>query len=295
MPLPLTLTLATAILLGSQTLLYPPSDPAKDIAAALQQARADQRAVLIDFGADWCPDCRVLGKLFEDQTVAPFLAANFHVVHVDIGRRDKNGDVVARYGASSGDWIPAIVVLAADGTVVARTDDEVRLTRRTTPAELLARLQQWAPKQRWLDLASSTERGVNVSIALERDSAGLVWLAARFAPTFAATHLYASALPDNGIDGIGRPTRLAIVASPGLMPLGEAIADRPVELDRIDALGAALPIYPPGPVTLRVPVSLPRGVPSMNALVDVSYMACGPKGCLPPVAHKRIAVSIPGQ
>ncbi len=244
MSVPLTLTLATAILLGSQTLLYPPSDPAKDIAAALHQARADQHAVLIDFGADWCPDCRVLATLFEDPTVAPFLAANFHVVHVDIGRRDKNGDIVAKYGASSGDWIPAIVVLAADGTVVARTTDEVRLTRRTTPAELLARLQQWAPKQRWLDLASSTERGVEVSIALERDSAGHVWLAARFAPTLADTHLYASALPENGIDGIGRPTRLAIVASPGLTPLGETSADRPVELDRLDALGAALPIYP---------------------------------------------------
>ena len=161
------------------------------------------------------------------------------------------------------------------------------MTRRTTPAELLARLQQWAPKQRWFDLASSTERGVNVSIALERDSTGLVWLAARFAPTLADTHLYASALPDNGIDGIGRPTRLAIVASPELTPLGEAIADRPVEFDRIDAIGAALAIYPAGPVTLRVPVSLPRGVPSMNALVDVSYMACGPKGCLPPVAWRR--------
>jgi thioredoxin 1 len=295
MSVPLTLTLTTAILLGSQTLLYPPSDPAKDIAAALQQARADQHAVFIDFGADWCPDCRLLGTLFEDPTVAPFLAANFHVVHVDVGRRDKNGDLVAKYRATSGDWIPAIVVLAPDGTVVARTTDEVRLTRRTTPAELLARLQEWAPKQRVLELASSTERGVQVSIALERDSAGLVWLAARFAPTLADTHLYASALPDNGIDGIGRPTRLAIVPSPGLTLLGEAIADRPVELDRIDALGAALPIYPAGPVTLRVPVSLPRGLPSVPALVDVSYMACSPKGCLPPVVHKRIAVSIPGR
>ncbi|HKW02951.1 MAG TPA: thioredoxin family protein [Vicinamibacterales bacterium] len=295
MSVPLTLTLTAAILLGSQSLLYPPSDPARDIAAALQQSRADQHHVLIDFGADWCPDCRVLGKLFEDPAVAPFLAANFHVVHVDVGRRDKNADVVAKYGASSGDWIPAIVVLAADGTVVARTNDEVRLTRRTTPAELLARLQEWAPKQRWLELGSSTERGVQVSIALERDTAGLVWLAARFAPTVADTHLYATALPDEGLDGIGRPTRLAIVPSRGLTALGEPSADRPVELDRIDALGAALPIYPAGPVTLRVPVSLARGARTTPAVVDVSYMACSPKGCLAPVLHKRTAVSIPGQ
>jgi len=295
MSVPVLLLTLTTILLGSQTALYPPSDPAKDIAAALDKARADQRFVLIDFGADWCPDCRVLGKLFEDASVAPFLAANFHVVHVDVGRRDKNGDVVAKYGATSGDWIPAIVVLASDGTVVARTNEEVRLTRRTTPAELLARLQQWAPKQRVVELASSTERGVQVSIALERDTSGAFWLAARFAPTLADTHLYASGLPDNGIDGIGRPTRLVIAPSSGLTPLAEPSADRPVELDRVDALDAALPIYPAGPVTLRMPVALTGSAGPLQTTIEVSYMACGPKGCLPPALHKQIAVSVPGR
>ena len=295
MSVPFALTLITTVLLGSQALLYPPSDASKDIAAALARARTDQRYVLVDFGADWCPDCRVLGKLFEDPAVAAFLAANFHLVHVDVGRRDKNSDVVAKYGATSDDWIPAVVVLAGDGTIVARTNDEVRLTRRTTPAELLERLQQWAPKQRWLELGSWTERGVQVSIALERDSAGTVWLAARFAPTLADTHLYAMGLPEHGIDGIGRPTRFAIEASTGVRSLGAPSADRPVELDRIDALGAALPVYPAGPVTLRVPVELARGARSIATTVDVSYMACSPKGCLPPVVHKQIAVVVPGQ
>ena len=52
-----------------QSLLYPPSDPAKDIAAALTAAATEHKRVLIDFGADWCPDCRVLGALFEDPQV----------------------------------------------------------------------------------------------------------------------------------------------------------------------------------------------------------------------------------
>ncbi len=295
MSVPISLTLTAAILVGSQALLYPPSDPAKDVASALEQARADHRYVLIDFGADWCPDCRVLGKLFEDPSVAPFLAANFHVVHVDVGRRDKNGDVVTKYGATSGDWIPAVVVLASDGTIVARTDEDVRLTRRTTPAELLSRLQQWAPKQRWVELATTTERGVEVSIALEHDSAGQVWLAARFAPTLAGTHLYSTALPEAGIDGIGRPTRLAIEVSSDVKLLGEPTADRPIELDRLETLATTLPIYPAGPVTLRAPVAIGKTARSVAATVDVSYMACGPKGCLPPVTHKQISVTMPSR
>src|SRR6187397_1421987 len=71
-------------------LVYPPSDSAADIAAALRAAKQDGKHVLLDFGADWCPDCRVLGKLFEDPTVAPVAEASFHVVHIDVGRRDKN-------------------------------------------------------------------------------------------------------------------------------------------------------------------------------------------------------------
>ena len=45
------------------------------VGGALTAAKADGKHVLLDFGADWCPDCRVLGKLFEDPAVAPFVAS----------------------------------------------------------------------------------------------------------------------------------------------------------------------------------------------------------------------------
>src|SRR5215469_13165065 len=71
------------------TSFYPSSDAARDIDAAVAAARQDGKRVLLDFGADWCPDCRVLGGLFEDASVAPIVSANFHVVRIDVGRRDK--------------------------------------------------------------------------------------------------------------------------------------------------------------------------------------------------------------
>lgn len=272
---------------------YPPSDPVKDIAAALDSAKKDGKHVLLDFGADWCPDCRVLGALFEDSAVAPFANANFHVVRIDVGRRDKNTEAVAKYHATSGDWIPAVVVLDPTGKAVAVTDDKVRLTRRTTPQELLALLQQWAPKTLWVELSSFTERGVTVTLALERDSSSQVWLAGIFAPTEAETHVYGKDLPLEGINGLGRPTMLAVLSASGLRVRGGAIANRPIELDRIEALNTTLPIYPPGAVTLRVPIELTDRRAGGRAEVSVSYMACGPKGCSPPVIDKRIAVVVP--
>jgi thiol-disulfide isomerase/thioredoxin len=287
-----------AVLSGQEQpprLVYPPSDPSRDIAAALAAARKDGTHVLLDFGADWCPDCRVLGARLEDPEVAPFVAKNFKIVHIDVGHRDKNTDVVAKYKATSEDWIPAVVVLDAGGNTIAITDSTTRITRRTTAQELLARLQEWAPKTRWLELASVTERGVRVTLALEQDSEARAWLAATFAPVDRDTHIYSKDLPSGGVNGLGRPTRLAVVSSTGLTMAGAVVADRPASDDRVDVLQTTLSVYPPGAVTLRAPVTIADVRSGARAEVSVGYMACGPKGCLPPVVDKRIAIAVPGR
>lgn len=274
---------------SSQSALYPPDGAAAAIDRAIAAAKRDGKHVLLDFGADWCPDCRVLGKVFEEPAVAKVLDANFHVVRVDVGRRDKNGDLVVKYKATSGDWIPAVVVLAPDGATVAATDERVRLTRRTTAEELIARLNEWAPRRRERALAAFIENGVRVSLYLDRDWQSGLWLAGEFAPVSPDVHLYAAELPANGIQGLGRPTRLRVGPGP-IRVLGPAVASRAVIPDRFEELDVTLPIYPAGPVTLRLPVSL-QGGPGTTAQVYVSYMACGPGGCLRPVIDRAVAVT----
>jgi thiol-disulfide isomerase/thioredoxin len=291
--LPIALAIATGVGTTAQTpkLVYPQNDPAKDIAAALTAAKKDGKHVLIDFGADWCPDCRVLGALFETEVVAPVADANFHIVHVDVGRRDKNLDLVERYKATAGDWIPAVVVLDSNASTIGLTNDDVRLTRRTTPEQLRDLLQQWGPKQKLQELATFTERGVRVQLTLERDSAGRSWLAGAFTPLDAETHLYAQEMPADGVDGVGRPTRVHIVGG-NLKATGPAVANRPVQSDTIELLKQTYPIYPPGAVTVRVPVARVKGDTSSRTEVSITYMGCGPKGCLPPVIDKRVIVEL---
>lgn len=276
----------------AQKLVYPPSDAAADIASALAKSKADGKHVLIDFGADWCPDCRVLATVMEDPAVAPFLESNFHVVHVDVGRRDKNGDLAEKYGATSAAWIPAVVVLDGGGKTVGFTDEKVRLTRRDTPQTLLPILQAWSPKSIVATAPSFTERAVRVSVALERDAIGGLWLTATFAPVDPDVHVYATDLPADGIDGMGRPTIVSVADDATSSVTGPRFANRPVILDRIEALGQSLPIYPAGAVTLRQRVV--RRESSGNALdVRVSYMGCGPQGCLPPVSDRRVRLTAP--
>ena len=69
------------------------ADAKADIAAALTQAGRENKRIILDFGGNWCGDCQVLDIYFHQSPNAELLAKNFIVVHVDIGRMDKNVDV----------------------------------------------------------------------------------------------------------------------------------------------------------------------------------------------------------
>lgn len=120
------------------------SDPRADIAHALGQAKQDGKFVLLEFGANWCPDCIMLARLFDHASVKPFLDENFHLVKVDVGKHDKNQDLVTIYGSPVAKGIPAIVVLDPDGNVLAATNGgELANARSATVQEILEFLKRW--------------------------------------------------------------------------------------------------------------------------------------------------------
>jgi thioredoxin-like negative regulator of GroEL len=124
----------------------PDADAEADIQAALAAARSGHREVLVDFGADWCPDCRVLHKLLEDPQVRPVLDRGYRVVAVDVGEFDRNLDVAGRYVNLKTSGIPALVVLAPDGSVrVATSDGSFANARDMSAAQVRQFLVRWAP------------------------------------------------------------------------------------------------------------------------------------------------------
>jgi thioredoxin 1 len=121
------------------------ANPHHDIAAALQESQADHKLVLLDFGANWCLDCQILERLFQDSTVAAFLHDNFRVVRVDVGKFDRNVDITKTYGDPIAGGVPAVVVLTPAGAVVATTKDgSLENARTATAGQILRDLQAWA-------------------------------------------------------------------------------------------------------------------------------------------------------
>jgi thiol:disulfide interchange protein len=121
------------------------ADPAQDIAAALKQAKADHKRVLLDFGANWCPDCLVLSMHFNNAQVKQFLDQHFVVVQIDVGKWDKSLEISEQYGNPIKLGIPAVVVLAENGQQIASTaDGSLASASSSKPQDILAYLKQWA-------------------------------------------------------------------------------------------------------------------------------------------------------
>ncbi len=120
------------------------ADPKADIEAALKQARAEHKRVILDFGGDWCPDCQVLDIYFHQSANADLLAKYFVRVNINIGRMDANKDIAAKYGVPL-NGVPALAVLDGDGKVVYAQNKEFSDMRHLDSSALTAFLGQWKP------------------------------------------------------------------------------------------------------------------------------------------------------
>jgi hypothetical protein len=142
-----------------------------------------------------------------------------------------------------------------------------------------------------LQLATSAENKVEVTISLTRSEDGQFILSATFTPQLLNMHLYSMEIPRDGVDGLGRPTLLELPEGSALKANGKLT----------EALSASQPpvqpgelrLYPAGPVTLNLPVLLPNGNNWVNDEIIVTYMACDEQGCRAPVQQKPIAINIP--
>jgi thioredoxin-related protein len=117
-----------------------------EIKEALDVAAKSDKNVIIVFGANWCLDCHVLDIAFHRTDFVPLLKRNYEVVHVDIGRGDKNQDLMAEYQVPMKKGIPALAVLDSSGKLLtSQKNGEFENARAMAPEELLKFLNRWKP------------------------------------------------------------------------------------------------------------------------------------------------------
>lgn len=98
------------------------ADAAAQVAAASVQAARDGKQLLIVFGANWCGDCKMLDGEFKKPALQSLLDRRYVIVKVDVGRFNKNLDVVKPWGDVIRKGIPSIVVASADRRLIYATN-----------------------------------------------------------------------------------------------------------------------------------------------------------------------------
>lgn len=141
-------------------------------------------------------------------------------------------------------------------------------------------------------LTSFTQNGVQVNLSLEKDTTGQMSVAATYRPVSAGYHLYSKDLPRTGIDGVGRPSLLEI-SGDGIQSTGALLESvSPINLNATWSQ-VPVPVYPEGPVTLRLPIKfLVNSASPIAANLSLTYETCSATTCFPPVVGKTIPVTL---
>jgi thioredoxin 1 len=121
------------------------ANAAQDIRQALVVAGKQHKNVLLDFGGNWCLDCHVLDNAFHQPRIAPLLNGNYVLVHVDVGKYEKNLDLAKKYHVDLEKGVPSLAVLDAQGNVLYATRDFER-ARVMSEEDVIQFLDKWKPQ-----------------------------------------------------------------------------------------------------------------------------------------------------
>lgn len=123
---------------------YPSSDVAHEqVAAAFETAKRTGRKVLIDFGGNWCPDCRIMAGIFELPAARRWLDSQFVTVAVNVGRENVNLDLAEKYGVKI-TAVPTVIIVTPDGKAL-NTDGSRALgdARHMSSQAVLDLIAEW--------------------------------------------------------------------------------------------------------------------------------------------------------
>ncbi|WP_018980994.1 thioredoxin family protein [Saccharibacter floricola] len=110
---------------------------------AFMTARKTHRRVLLDFGANWCPDCRILAGIMASPDVSFWLEKNFVIVPINVERLTANMDIAHHYNVNI-TAIPTVLMLTSDGRLLNK-DGTLSLgnARRMSPQAVVDLIAQW--------------------------------------------------------------------------------------------------------------------------------------------------------
>jgi thioredoxin-related protein len=126
----------------------PEADPSKDLRAAVEEARASGRRILVEVGGEWCSWCHILDRFVkEHQEIHSLWTTRFVTLKVNYSPDQPNEAFLGRYPKIEG--YPHIFVLDSDGTLLhSQNTAALESGKSYSPEKMRAFLIRWAPGAR---------------------------------------------------------------------------------------------------------------------------------------------------
>jgi thioredoxin-related protein len=122
----------------------PQRDAAKDIKAAVTQAKKDGKPILLDVGGEWCIWCHRLDQFFADnKDINNILRTKYVIVKVNYSPENKNEKVLSQYPKIPG--YPHIFILDKNGKFIHSQDTgELEKDKGYDRDKVIAFLNKWS-------------------------------------------------------------------------------------------------------------------------------------------------------
>ena len=112
----------------------------KFIANAVQE----RKQPIVIFGANWCPDARLLEAVLQLPSVQNFLNPKCNILNVDVGDYEINTELFKYFDPEIETGIPRVFILDINGkTLNIDSNDKMRTARQQSPQEIFDYFQDF--------------------------------------------------------------------------------------------------------------------------------------------------------
>ncbi len=138
-----------SLCLAQENKLYNPNaDAAKDIAAALQKAKAENKYVLLQGGGNWCSWCIEFAKFCKaDAKIDSVIKASYVWYHLNWSKENENKKLFTQYGYPQRFGFPVFIILDANGNRIHTQNSEYLEDGKKSydRNKVQAFLEMWSP------------------------------------------------------------------------------------------------------------------------------------------------------
>ena len=133
----------------AKKLYNPTADAAKDIAAAVKKAAAENKFVLIQAGGNWCGWCIEFARFSKaDKKIDSIINDSFVWYHLNWSKENKNDALFAQYGYPQRFGFPVFIILNGKGERIHTQSSEYLEDGKKSydQQKVVGFLSNWTPK-----------------------------------------------------------------------------------------------------------------------------------------------------